>query len=98
MWNRRSACLGVAVVFAWIAASWPAIACGQATDAFVETWSLTVTPDDATKGDGGKAFQEAIVFEDAQLMAENYAFYGFKPNTVQRPISRNEPPTIMAVF
>lgn len=48
-------------------------------DVFAGTWRVSIWPDDATKLKGAKRFEDALVFEEGQLLTENFAFYGFSP-------------------
>jgi hypothetical protein len=57
----------------------------SAPDAFVGIWHLKLTPDSDTKQDGAKEFDEALMFEDGQLTAENFACYGFSPGQYTIP-------------
>ena len=50
-------------------------------DTFTGTWAITLTPDNDSKSNGAKLFEDAMVFEEGQLLTENFAFYGFEPGT-----------------
>jgi len=77
--NRKLlALLGAALVFAYALTGRPTVAHAAGEfDAFQGVWKVSVTPDSQTAHSGGKAFAEAMIFEDGQLMAESFAFYGF---------------------
>jgi hypothetical protein len=69
------------LAFVLAIAACPGVARGQEIDpnkqAFMGTWSLTMTPTDITVTEGAKVFSEKLYFENDDIMAEAFAQYGF---------------------
>lgn len=59
----------------------PVSPAAELPDTFAGTWTITLTPDNDSKNNGAKLFEDAMVFEEGQLLTENFAFYGFEPGT-----------------
>ncbi len=81
MWRRiMTVCLATAA-FLFAMGLRPSVAKGEDVDpnkqAFFGTWKLVMTPTDATARDGAKPFNEAVYFQDTEVMAEAFAAYGF---------------------
>lgn len=81
MRKARSSFLAVVAGIMVLALSAPA----SGEDLFTGTWTVALTPGESAVRDGAKAFEDAMVFEETQLLTENFAFYGFSPGTYTVP-------------
>jgi len=54
-------------------------------DAFAGTWQAKLTPDEASAAAGAKTFDDALIFEQNQLLTEGFAFLGFNPGAYVIP-------------
>jgi hypothetical protein len=57
----------------------PSTALGHPSDNFQGVWRCTLTPDSSAAQNGAKKFDEAVIFDGEEVMAENFAYYGFNP-------------------
>ncbi|MGE5609837.1 MAG: hypothetical protein ACM359_11320 [Bacillota bacterium] len=88
MHRFRISLICAGLTLAWVLLMYTSTASGEGespADAFAGIWHLKLVPDSDTKRDGAKEFDEAIMFEDGQLMAENFACYGFTPGEYTIP-------------
>jgi hypothetical protein len=80
MWRKIiTVCLTI-VAFMFALGIRPSAARGEVDPnkaAFFGTWKLVMTPTEASAADGAKQFNEAVYFEETEVMAEAFASYGF---------------------